>query len=175
MAHGNFGFFDNIDFNISNVYYSASISLDYANLNVTSMFPFAKNHCAAVTSTNIDKIYTGLSDFDDHYSLIGNGPVLTFAKKTKSIMSDKGYVIESQTKFIEKIDFIFTSIDFGNICTLLLFDNITNWHWVICTGYIEFIDGSIVLEIFDNWNRRKRYYRPDKGSKIICATSYFEA
>lgn len=48
--------FDHINFDISEVYYSASICIDYSELNVTSMcFPMLETNCAAVTSSNIEK------------------------------------------------------------------------------------------------------------------------
>lgn len=172
MAKEKYGFFDDLLQIKSNPIEFNSIPVDEKKLFVTSSYPQAKNHCAAVSSTNIEEALYGTGDFDDHYRAIGNGPVISFARKNKKVLASKGKFVEYKTKFLRKINFIKNSIDENKIVSLLLMANPLDYHWILCTGYIEYEDGTLVLRIIDNWNKRIRYYRPNKGSIILSATAY---
>lgn len=82
-----YGFFKEI--NVKEIKYINMADIKYYSWMTTDKFIKANNHCAAVTSTNLDIFFTKLNYlydndiFDEHYNLIGNGPVLCFANKTK--------------------------------------------------------------------------------------------
>lgn len=163
-----YGFFGEINHIKKHPIAFKSILVDPSKLNITSNFPEAKKHCASVTSANIEEILNGNACYPDHYKKIGNGPVISFNRKTKQIMKNLNY----ENKFINKLDFIKNSIDQDKLVSLLLMRTPLDWHWILCIGYIEYEDKSIVLRIFDNWSNKIRYYIPNKGSKIISATAY---
>lgn len=168
----NFGIFKNLDF--SQVKYYSHIEVDHEYLVTTSMFTYARNHCAATSSTNLEYILNKSHNFLDHHAVIGDGPVMMFARKTRKIFKEKNIAIDYKTKLFHKQVYIMDEIDKDNPVMLLLSAGLLDWHWVICTGYLIMEDDSLILEIMDNWNRDKRYYRPGYGSSLISATSYFK-
>lgn len=158
--------------NSFDIKYNNNLNKHFDNWTITSNYPYANNHCAAVTSTNIDSYYSGEFNFKKHYDLIGNGPVLYFANKTKKILKEKSIDIKYKRKWINKIKFIINSIDNNNLIALLLALNYKNYHWIICTGYIITNDDIVILEIIDNWSKNKKYYIPGKNSFIMKAVSF---
>lgn len=173
MKKNNFGLLKDLrDFD-DKIVRSYSLNVDFNQVNTTSMLDHARNHCASVASSNLEHILGGSSNLHDHYSKIGNGPIITFARKTKSLMKDNHREIDFHTKYVNNLPFIKESIRNGNPLSLLLNQSIGEWHWVICVGYMEYSSGQTVLEIIDNWHQSKSYYIPNKGSRLISATSYF--
>lgn len=174
-----YGFFT--DINNKEIKKINTADIKYYSWLTTGRFNNANNHCAATTSTNLDIFFTKInyfSDediFDEHHKLIGNGPVLWFANKTKKILKNKHIKLKNKTHFFNKINHIKENIDKGNISTLLLSEALFNWHWVICVGYVEMTNNETILIIVDNWHNTTRYYRPNIGSRFISTTSYFVA
>lgn len=186
-----YGFIKNID--KYKIKYSKNLGNEFFDWDITSDHLNAKNHCAAVTSTNVDRYFCNISkcdelnfsvssndysleqvsNFDEHYDLIGNGPILTFAKKTKKILAEKGINVRYKTKWINKLPFIMESIDNNHLVAILLGSNFKDYHWILCTGYLITSENKIILKIIDNWNKNFRYYIPG-DSTVMIYTMRFE-
>ena len=180
--NSDYGFMNNIDnYTIKS---AKHLSFELSDWDITSLHSEAKNHCAAVTSTNIDKYFSEIfkiyenfdiiSRFNQNYNFIGNGPIFSFANKTKIILAKKNININYKRKWINKLSFIKDSIDKDNIVALLLCSNFKDYHWIICTGYFITSDDKIILKIIDNWNKSYRYYIPSEQSFILKVTSFGE-
>lgn len=173
-----YGFFDEIP--KEQIRKLTMINIDHFNWYTTDDFTKAKNHCAAVTSTNLDLYFTKLNYFskedvfNEHHSKIKNGPVLSFKNKTKKILSSKGKEIKSKTFNFNKIKHIKESVNNNNISAILLNSSLFSWHWILCVGYIELYNNTDVLIIIDNWYNKIRYYTPNKKSKIISVIKFYE-
>lgn len=187
--NSDYGFIKNID--KYKIKYTKNLSSNFFDWDVTSKYTKAKNHCAAVTSTNVDKYFCELgkekldkidskvyyslktdTTFNEHYDLIGNGPVLSFAKKTKKILSKKGIDVLYKTKWINKMPLIIDSIENDKLIALLLGSTFKDYHWILCTGFLITIDNTIILKIIDNWNNDFRYYIPTENTLMLCAISF---
>lgn len=179
--NSSYGFMNNIDnYTIKS---SKNLSFELSDWDITSLHSEAKNHCAAVSSTNIDKYFSEISEiydnfdiisrFNQNYNLIGNGPIFSFANKTKKILDKKNINIYYKRKWIDKLSFIKDSIDNDNILALLLSSNFKDYHWILCTGYLITSDDKIILKIIDNWNKSFRYYIPGEQSFILKATKFW--
>lgn len=175
-GNSKYGFFDAIP--SDKIRKINKIDISHYEWLVTSDFKNAKNHCAATTSTNLDIFFNKINYFskqdifDIHHSLIGNGPIIGFSKKTKTIIN-KYHNVESNMILIDKVNKIKKAVDNNKISTLLLSEALFNWHWVICVGYIELLDDSVIFIIIDNWNRFTRYYKPNKGSLFVSGNIYY--
>lgn len=188
--NSDYGFIKNID--KYKIKYSKNLSFDFFDWDITSKHPNAKNHCAAVTSTNVERYFCEIgvggtalerssgvyessindSPFDKHYQLIGNGPVFSFAKKTKKILAEKGINVRYKRKWINKLPFIMESIENDNLVAILLGSNYKNYHWILCTGYLITNEDKIILKIIDNWNKDFRYYIPGDSTVMIYTLSF---
>lgn len=157
------------------------VFLDTNNIHwaITSDYD-AKNHCGATASTNIERYINDKksiklieeNNFPIHYKKIGNGPVISFKRKTKKILKQNKININTKTKFFNKINFIKEELNHKNILSLLLVNAPFNWHWILCTGITIFEDGDVILQIVDNWNNSKRYYKPNQKSLFLLSTSF---
>lgn len=178
--NSDYGFIKNID--KYKIKYSKNLSYDFFDWDITSKHPNAKNHCAAVTSTNVERCFREIggvyepspndSQFDKHYQLIGSGPVFSFAKKTQKILAEKGINVRYKRKWINKLPFIMESIENDNLVAILLGSNYKNYHWILCTGYLITNEDKIILKIIDNWNKDFRYYIPGDSTVMIYALSF---
>ena len=122
--------------------------------------------------SGINELLVNNSNFDEHYNIIGNGPVFSFAKKTQKILEDKGIKVRYKRKWINKLPYILKSIENDNLVAILLGSNYKNYHWILCTGYIITNEDEIILKIIDNWNIDFRYYIPGYNTLMLYTLSF---
>lgn len=136
----------------------------------------AKNHCAATSLTNICIYYASkgykniikdnyLATFKDIHKLVGDGPVFKLSGKAKKYFKNNNLVLH--TEKLNNLADIKKSIDKGHPVVLLLMDALFNYHWILVFGYSE-----DYLEIIDNWHKDHRFYKLNKGSKLLSAKAY---
>ena len=144
----------------------------------------AKNHCAAVTATNLSLILSPPANartaellreishrsFTSIHSRIGNGPILNLEKRITRYYRDTGIPIRCRK--LKNVEDISAVLSKGHPAALLLGDSLFRWHWVTVIGSLTYPDGT-VLEIADSWHRRPRYYRPNYGSRVLGILEFY--
>lgn len=156
----------------------------------TDFLDIARNHCAAVTVTNLmlyfentpshqvqepdhaRNIFTGVHD------LVGNGPVFTIRRKAQRYA--RAHRMNLQSRPVKTCEDFAAAIRAGHPCALLLAQNLLHWHWVLCTGVRTYENtafgnpGGGYLRIMDSWHRSDSFfYQPGRGSVLISAAEYW--
>lgn len=180
---GDYGFIEWENMPLGN---HTSYNIPYAGTSwvVTGDFTdIAKDHCAATAVTNLamyfaNRGYTKLKKSSNRqtfiavHDIVGNGPVMTIAGKTKEYFSNCGYSLNY--KSVSDFDGIKSATKKGRPCGILLADGITAWHWIISVGYREYTNSGNYIRVMDGWNRDvNRFYKPGSGSLWISATEYW--
>lgn len=136
---------------------------------------FANNHCAAVLVENISIYYQELNlinfkvDFKDIHNIVGNGPVLFLARKTrryyqKHHLNLKTKVLFSQSKMKEQLDMKIP-------IALLLRKSLFDWHWVLAVAYLE-IEDDMYFKVANGWVENDMYYKENESSRIVFVNAF---
>lgn len=152
-------------------------------LTTSETAQIAHNHCGATAVTNLMLYHHGknsenlpnssnrLDLFKEVHRDVGNGPVAMIAGSARKIFDVVG--VELKYKSIGTYSDLKEAIEDDEIVGLLLVNGLFNWHWVLCIGYIEYEDGTIYLQIIDNWhNTTDRFYKIHSNSLWFSGTSY---
>lgn len=152
----------------------------------------ARNHCAATAVTNFVRLKSRALPlrssgrlnntrhiFTSAHEIIGNGPVFRLGTRADRYFRENGipfYCDVVPKKLVRSGDWfsiIQKETDRGNCCGLLVCAGLFAWHWVLCMGYEQLSDGTNVLLIADNWNRRGvRAYIPGPVCRLKGITVF---
>lgn len=99
------------------------------------------------------------STFARIHNCIGDGPVLlsTINSGLRSYVNSRPgffYTGGGNGRYAK----IKSKIESGQICMILLFADLVNWHYVIGVGYREYTDGSKFIRVVDNWHNSSNKY-----------------
>ena len=149
----------------------------------TSQFnDLAKNHCGAIFVTNLALYYTKMGydhlrinntedTFNAVHSIVGNGPKMFLAKRSKLYFSQRGYTLKYST--LRSRESIKKSIAENKPVAFLLGAGIFEWHWVMAVGWVEYDSGEFYIKIVTGWDSKVlKYYKLGSGSCWLSATSY---
>lgn len=142
----------------------------------------AKNHCGPTFITNLaiyfdSQGYEGLlidndvrKTFEHIHKMTGNGPVVITAWAAKRYFAQRGYRLKSNQ--VDSFKEITEAIDQGMPLSLLIMENLLNWHWVMGVGYLD-SDHYDFVRIIDAWeDTDQRFYLVNQSSLFIAARKY---
>ncbi len=179
-----YGFIREEDMPDSGYISNSLANLDYIEwLTTGETSHLADNHCGAVTTTNMIIYYLNSTEgqnvsklkafdiFARVHKFVGNGPVPKLSAKVRKFFHR--YYKPVVHKRVRKSYEIKQAINEGKIITLLLMANIFDWHWVLCVGYKEYLNGDFYLEVVDAWhNSGKRFYKLKSQAFLVSAVAY---
>lgn len=174
----------------STPYIDCCLPLDGVDWAVTSDYPWAKNHCAAVCVTNLalwfaaqDPSLAALAEsgskeetFRAVHALVGNGPVAAIAGKARRYFSQKGFRLNRRRLWGARA--LREALRQGRPCALLLAGGPLDWHWVLAVGWREYPSGERYVRVADGWNRGADRFLPLPGQGkpvpvLISAAAYW--
>ncbi len=156
-----------------------------AEFAVTSDYdPEARNHCAAVTATNISLILSPPANartkealgriahrsFTSIHNRIGNGPILNLERRIMRYYTEAGIPIRCRR--LPDTAAIPSALMQNHPAALLLADSLFQWHWVTVIGQLSWPDDTVLI-IADSWHRTPRYYRPGYGSRVLGVLEFY--
>lgn len=162
------------------------VRLPYPKMDWAVMHHFndiAKNHCGPTFITNLalyfhSQGYVKLliegskeKSFQHLHDQMGNGPIFFTAKKARRYFQSRGYNLNF--KNVDKISDLKTSIDQSRPLSLLIYNSLFEWHWVLCVGYLS-NENTTYARIINAWdNSDERFYPLNKKSRWFSATAFW--
>lgn len=147
----------------------------------------AKNHCGAVFVTNLVLYFASIgysnlivdkskdNTFAAVHRIVGNGPVITVARKAKEYFYERGYTLEYSR--VVSLEDIKEAISDNQPLGVLLTNGIFSWHWIMVVGWRQYksIGDSEenYLRIVDSWNQTAdRFFKVGSDSILWSTTKY---
>ena len=155
----------------------------------------AKNHCAAVTSTNVSLILAAQgypdalpripsssvrslssrdisqSTFTRIHDVIGNGPIVNLEKLIGRYTENANTAIRCRKR--KGPDDIAKALSSNHPVALMVADSLFQWHWITVLEWREYPGNQIYFVIADSWHRTPRAYRPNYGSRILRILEFY--
>lgn len=151
---------------------TVKLNVDGIDLETTAeTADIADNHCACVCAVNVLKLVQnnrktviaeqGIENENRHcfelaHRYIVNGPIFRFRSRLKRFFGAIGCILVC--KRAGGLAGIKSELEGGRPVALMVHGDGLDFHWILAIGYKDYGNGTVYLNLVDNWNKRHDRY-----------------